>query len=154
LTQEELARKVGKSQSAVANKLRLLRLPEALRKVLVEKKLSERHARALLRLPSEESQARVLKKIVDGNLTVREMERLVTQELHNISREISGPGRQGRRVRVFKDLRIFLNAFHQAVSTLQKAGVQAEIREEDRGEFIEVYVRVPKATAVTRAAKR
>ena len=144
LTQEELARKVGKSQSAVANKLRLLKLPEALRKELMEKKLSERHARALLRLPSEESQARVLKKILESDLTVREMERLVNGELHNIPREISGSGKQGRRVRVFKDLRIFLNAFHQAVNMLQKAGLQAEIREEDQGEYIEVYVRVTK----------
>lgn len=153
LTQEELARKVGKSQSAVANKLRLLKLSETVRRALLEKKVTERHARALLRLPSEEAQARVLAKIVEENLTVREMERLVTQELHNISREITGAGKQGRRVRVFKDLRIFLNAFRQAVSTLQKAGVKAEIREQDRGEFIEVYVRVSKVTAGPRATK-
>ena len=77
LTQEEIAKRVGKTQSTIANKLRLLRLSDNIKKILIDKSLSERHARALLRLPDEELQEEVLKKIIDNNMTVKKTEEII-----------------------------------------------------------------------------
>ncbi len=140
LTQEEVARRLGKSQSAVANKLRLLRLDPRIRARLREVGVSERHARALLRLDGAKEQEGVLAEISLGNLTVKETEKLVEDRC----RQSRNSATRGRRVGIYKDLRIFLNAFRQAVGTLVGAGVAATISEYDRGDFLEVSVRIPK----------
>lgn len=149
LTQEDLARQLGRSQSSIANKLRLLRLPEEVRLALSRGAVTERHARALLSLATPEQQVNVLRHIVAGELNVRQTEALVEQVAGGISREIRDgrpPAGEGKRriVRVFKDIRIFLNAFRQAVQTLQRAGLPAEMVEEDGEEYLEVRVRIPK----------
>src|SRR5690554_1917315 len=77
LTQEEIAKKVGKTQSTIANKLRLLRLSDQVKKILIDKALSERHARALLRLPDEELQMEIIKKVLENNMTVKKTEELI-----------------------------------------------------------------------------
>lgn len=74
MTQDELAKTMGKSQSAVANKLRLLALPDEVQEALLKEKISERHARSLLNLESAEKQKEMLKKIIDNKMTVRQVE--------------------------------------------------------------------------------
>ena len=74
MTQEELAKTMGKSQSAVANKLRLLSLPEEVQKALLKEQISERHARALINIPDAKKQKEMLKKIIDNKMSVRSVE--------------------------------------------------------------------------------
>lgn len=83
LTQVEIAKRVGKTQSAIANKIRLLQLPSEVRWMIREHGLSERHARALLRLESEEDMKNVLSKIIESGLTVSQTERFITEYLNN-----------------------------------------------------------------------
>lgn len=148
LTQEELAREVGKSQSTIANKLRLLRLPAEVQESISREIISERHARALLRIPYADEQLKLLAQIISTGLTVRETEGLVEQRLNKLARpgEPVGPASGGQKViRVFKDLRIFLNGLRQTVNAMQKAGIRARMSQEDRGEHIEVTIRISKA---------
>lgn len=140
LTQEELARQVGKSQSAIANKLRLLRLPDTIRQYIPRVIIGERHARALLRLNNSEDQMKVLEEIVKRGLTVKQTEQLVEKYLQsNDDRTKTGQ----KMLRIFKDIRIFLNTFRQAVDTLRNAGVAVEFDESRDDQFIEVRVRIP-----------
>ncbi|MDI3316846.1 MAG: ParB/RepB/Spo0J family partition protein [Bacillota bacterium] len=145
LRQSELAARIGKSPSTVANRLRLLHLPEAVRREIFRRRdvVSERHARALLRIEDEQLQMEVLEKIVEADLTVQETERWVEQLVAaSGQRPPTNPGR--RQVRVIKDIRIFLNTFRQAVNHLQAAGVATRLEEVDLGEELEVRVRISK----------
>ncbi len=81
LTQEELAKKMGLSQSAISNKLRLLTLNEEVQNALMEGKISERHARSLLQLNSQDEQKEWLKKIIDERLTVRELDKKIKESI-------------------------------------------------------------------------
>lgn len=146
MTQEQVAATVGKSQSTIANKLRLLKLPEEVREVIRKNAIGERHARALLLLPDADSQMKVLGRIVREGLTVRETEELVEGLIKGRTNFKEGKeGLKGRKVvRVFKDLRLFLNSFRQAVELLRKAGIDARMSEVDRGGYIEVTVHIPK----------
>ncbi len=144
-TQGELARRLGKSQSAIANKLRLLNLPAEIREAISREIISERHARALLRLPDCEQQREVLEEIRRKDLNVREAEELIEGRLQGISRAKEGSGRRKQKItRVFKDIRIFVNSFREAVNTLRKVGFDARMEQEDRGDYIEICVRIPK----------
>lgn len=87
MTQEALAKTMGKSQSAVANKLRLLSLPDEIQESILKEKISERHARALLNLSTEEEQKEMLKKIIDNKLSVRNVE----EEIKNMKGDNTGP---------------------------------------------------------------
>ena len=144
LTQEEVAKRVGKSQSAVANKLRILRLPPHLQKMITEKGLSERHARALLKLPDEIIQQSVLEKVIEQDLTVKKTEDLVKETLEKIqSQEICGIER--RQIHSFTDTRLVINTVRKTIDVMNKSGVDAkyEIKEKDGG--TEILIFVPKA---------
>jgi len=132
-TQEELATKVGKSQSTIANKIRLLKLPEALQNFLIEQGLSERHARAVLRLENEVDQAAVLKRAAKEGLTVAKTEELVEQMLRKNDRAAKNAQREARRL--VKDVRIFTNTIKNAVDIMNKSGLKTEyiIEESDGG---------------------
>lgn len=147
ITQEELARKVGKSQSTIANKLRLLRLPEEIKRALSSDTMTERHARELLRLKSEEDQVAVLNEIAATQMTVQETEALVSEML--VGEEPGGlkdrSRERGRRLGVYRDLRIFLNSFKQVVGALRKSGIRAVMEEEEDEHFVYVRVTIPKS---------
>ncbi|MEW6080776.1 MAG: ParB/RepB/Spo0J family partition protein [Bacillota bacterium] len=147
MTQEELARKVGKSQSTVANKLRLLKLPPEVRTALAKESLTERHARELLRLRTPEQQVEVLREIEARSLTVQETEVLVSG-LVKRPVEQGGTHGRGRRLGIYRDLRIFMNSFRQVVTTLRKSGVGAVLEEEEDADFVYVRVRIPKNRGV------
>ncbi len=130
LTQEEIAAQVGKSQPTIANKLRLLKLPGAVQEELRREALTERHARALLRLPCDKQQLEIMETVLAGNLNVAQTDELVDE----VTKEASPhPPVKRQRVRVFKDLRIFLNSFRQVVAALRRTGVEA-VMEEDEDE--------------------
>lgn len=140
LTQEVLAQRLGKNQSTIANKLRLLKLPDLVKKMLLEEKLSERHARSLLRLKTEEEQLEVLQAILKDDLNVRETDEIVNRMLKQKEKRQGGGG---KRV-VIRDLRIFINTIRQAVNAIKKAGLKPEVVEKDLGDHWEVTIRLPK----------
>ncbi|HHX87114.1 MAG TPA: nucleoid occlusion protein [Firmicutes bacterium] len=139
-TQEALAQRLGKSQSTIANKIRLLKLPEQIKSGLAEGILTERHARALLKLPSKELQIKVYKEIIEKKLTVKQVEQKVDQLAGDHS--LHSP-KQCSKV-VIRDLRIFLNTIHQAVEIIEKSGLNPQVLEQDHPECYEVIIRLPK----------
>ena len=144
LTQEELARRLGKSQSTVANKLRLLRLPDAVRTRILSPSFTERHARALLGLRNAESQLRVADAIESKALTVRQtealVERLAIEEAADGSVVKRKPTQSWRAV--FRDARILSNTFRAAVERLRQAGMTADLEQIEREEGLEIRVLV------------
>ena len=140
LTQEQAAEKIGKSQSAVANKLRLLRLSEAVRRSLREKGLSERHARTLLRLSDEHQQLCALEEIVRRGYNVARTEEYVEQLLQK--NRLTPPG--GRTTYIIKDVRLFLNSVERGLGIMRRAGVDARIGRCDTEEEICLTIRIPK----------
>lgn len=144
-TQEELAKRVGKNQSTVANKMRLLKLPPEVRQVLVEDNLTERHARSLLKLENREHQMEVLNAVHQNGLNVRETEDLVEGILEDISREMSKKAAPKRNVvKIIKDVRIFLNSINHIVGEMKKAGLKIKVQQEQDDDYIIINMRIPK----------
>ncbi|MFT8889041.1 MAG: ParB/RepB/Spo0J family partition protein [Ethanoligenens sp.] len=139
LTQEQVAAKLGKSQSTIANKVRLLQLTPEVRDIIMEKGLMERHARALLRLPTT-LQATALQRIINGKMNVAETDRLIEEM---ISPTQSQP--IGRSVPLIKDVRLFFNTISNAVNIMRRSGIDAETSQHEYGDYIEYVVRIPKS---------
>lgn len=138
MSQEELCKKLGKAQSTLSNKLRLLKLNEEMRYKISRAGLSERHARALLSLTDEVQRARALSIIIDRHLTVSESESLIEQML----RKNEAPKRQ--ILKGFKDIRIFINTLNNAVDAIRRAGIDADSVKTETDEYVEYIVRIPK----------
>ena len=149
LTQEQAAAKLGKTQSTIANKLRLLKLSPEEQEWIEKAGLTERHARALLRIDNEEQRREALSKIISENLNVTRSEELVGIYTHNIPRS---QGHRGKSKAVIKDLRIFLNTINKAVDTMRLSGIDAQSVKTDTENFIEYTIRIPKSQ-VNRADK-
>ncbi len=146
-TQEELARKLGKSQSTVANKLRLLKLPVRVKNLLMETNLTERHARALLRLHDEETQIKVIKQVVLHSYNVKKTEELIEKILQRIyQHQNKDEGRKKKKgiTVIYRDYRLFINTMRNAVKSMRDAGVSAQFFQEDKGDAVEIRVVIPK----------
>lgn len=139
ITQEEAARRLGMSQSYLANKIRLLKLSSDEQAEIVKHKLSERHARALLRIDDIEQRQRILQTVVARGLNVAHTEELVAECLAP-----KEPVRKGRRTFVAKDIRLFINTIDHAVDAMKTAGIQAQAERKETEEYIECVVRIPK----------
>ena len=144
LTQEELAQKIGKSQSTIANKIRILRLSPMVKKILSDNGLTERHARALLKIEDEQIQLKVLQKVCEKGLNVRKTEELVQKALEKYCNQGKTEEYKGRVTKSIKDIRIFVNTIRQAIDTMKRSGVNARAAQIDRGDFLEFIVRIPK----------
>lgn len=138
LSQDEIAEKLGKAPSTLSNKLRLLRLPEEIRDKISYADLSERHARALLTLPDNNTRKRVLDIVIERHLTVAETERLI-QDVH---RRRKGPRKP--QTKAYKDMRIFLNTLNHAVDIIRKAGIEADTAKSETDEYFEYVIRISK----------
>ncbi len=141
LTQEEVAKQVGKSQSTIANKLRLLKLSAEIKKLLLENSLSERHARALLKLPTEELQLNVLNKAIVQGLNVRKTEELIEKTLEKIMQQDNHSNKQVKSY--FKDIRIFTNTIKQAVNMMQGSGIHVNYNVEQKEHCYEININIP-----------
>ena len=144
LSQEEAARRIGKSQSAVANKLRLLKLPGPVLERLRDAGATERHARALLPLGDRELQTQAADAIIKEKLTVAQTEALVEHLLHPAHEAPAPPARRPRRVFVVKDVRLFLNTLNRGVALMRSAGVDAQCQREDRDGEILLTIHIPR----------
>lgn len=140
LSQEEAARRIGKSQSAVANKLRLLRLSPQVLQLLLEAGCTERHARALLRLEDPELQLQAARYITREHLTVAKTEAYVETLL-------SPPVKRRKPTYFIKDVRLFLNTVTKGLSMMKTAGVNADCQRQETDDAICLTIRIPKRTA-------
>jgi ParB family chromosome partitioning protein len=141
-TQDQLAKSMGKSQSTIANKLRLLKLSPVIKKTILENGLSERHARALLRLPDEQLQLKVLKRVIDQGLNVKRTEELVEQTIQKIMHQ-SEEKKEQKMKRFLKDIRLFTNTIQQAVDLIQQSGVDAKYTMHEKDDFYEIKIQIP-----------
>lgn len=142
LSQEEAARRIGKSQSAVANKLRLLRLSPDVLTLLREHGFTERHARALLRLEDDALQLQAAQTIVAEGLTVQRTEALVETLLHPVEER---PKAKRKPTFLIKDVRFFLNTVTRGLSMMKTAGVNAAYDRQETEDSILLTIRIPKA---------
>ncbi|MDR4053275.1 MAG: ParB/RepB/Spo0J family partition protein [Oscillospiraceae bacterium] len=140
LSQEEAARRLGRAQPTVANKLRLLRLPEDVRALLRENGLTERHARALLRLQDPEVQRRAAGDMVRRGMNVAQAEAYVEKLLQ--SDQVTPP--RGRSTYIIKDVRLFLNSVDRGLHLMRQAGVDAGWNRQDTDREILLTIRIPK----------
>jgi len=142
LTQEEVAKRVGKNQSTIANKLRLLKLSKEVKKIIKENNLTERHARALLKIPDEKMQLSVVKRIVKHNYNVSQTDEIV----ENILAKITGKLKKEKIIKtaLLKDVRIFANTIKKAVSVMQKSGINAVSVQNECDTYYEYVIKIPK----------
>ena len=146
MSQEEAARRLGKSQSAVANKLRLLRLPQDVLDSLRSNGLTERPGRALLRLPDSESQRAALLYIIDNGLTVAATDAYIDALLQapEAPEEPEVPKAEGRRTFVLKDVRVFLNTLSRSIDLMKQGGIDAGVRREETEDQLILTISIPK----------
>lgn len=138
MNQSELALRMGKSQSSLANKIRLLNLEDTVQSAVSSKKISERHARALLGL-NEEKQQKALDKIVKKGLTVAQTEKMIKEDAQDKSskKKVMLKG-------ISKNIKIAINTIHQAVSMIERAGTKAEVTQEEFEDDVVITIRIPK----------
>jgi ParB family chromosome partitioning protein len=143
LTQEALAEKLGKSQSSIANKLRVLKLSPAVKEAMTDAGLTERHARALLRIADENEQLAIIKEVKDKGMSVKETEQRVEKQLNKLYDERKD-GAKPRPVmlRMIKDYRLFMNSINSAVEQLRYAGLIVDVRQADRDDGVDISISV------------
>lgn len=140
LTQQQAAERLGLSQSAIANKLRLLRLPKHQVDRLILAGLTERHARALLPLCGDTRLEEVVTRLTKEHPTVSQTEKLV-EGLQKQQKE-----KQGGRILILKDLRLFTSTIKQAVEIMKQAGIEAKTEKNEDEKNIVYTIIIPKAS--------
>ncbi len=148
LSQDELARRLGKNQSTIANKMRILKLPMAVKRMLLQYNLTERHARALLRLHDEEMQMHVIQIIVQQNLNVKATEDLVERtisRMYGIEKEEEEQSRtRPSKISGFvRDTRLFVNSLRTVVQQMADAGLNPKLESKDKEEGMEIKIWIP-----------
>ncbi|MBC6971765.1 nucleoid occlusion protein [Bacillus sp. Xin] len=139
LTQEALAQRLGKGQSTIANKLRLLKLPEEIKQALLEKSITERHARALIPLKNEELQLKVLQEIIEKQLNVKQAEERIAKLLEEVK-----PKRKAKQKAVSRDMRIAMNTIRQSLQMVANSGLNVNSEEEEFDEYYQITIKIPK----------
>src|SRR5690625_1454575 len=141
LTQEALAQRLGKSQSTIANKLRLLKLPELVQQGLLDKKITERHARALIVLKDKDKQIEMLESIIKHHLNVKQTEDQIEKTmLAEDKKEVRRPKLKGFN----KDVRIAMNTIRQSLHMVSDTGIDVETEEEDLEDYYQFTIKIPK----------
>ncbi|MPN32272.1 Nucleoid occlusion protein [bioreactor metagenome] len=139
-TQEQLSEIIGKKQSTIANKIRLLRLTSGVRKILIENNLTERHARALLKLPAEELQKKVLSVIIKKGLNVKKSEELIEKELNKLI-EKSSSKEERKKIKGIFSPKVYINTIRQV---FDKYGLNAQYSSQDSEGSIQIMITIPK----------
>jgi len=142
LTQEQAADKLGCSQPSIANKLRLLRLSADERKQIITEGLSERHARALLRIDDYVARQDLLLRVIRDKSSVAQTERMAEEIIKGRS------STRKKAIPLVRDVRLFLNTVNHAVDTMRRSGIKASAEKTETAEYIEYLVRIPKKEAV------
>jgi ParB family chromosome partitioning protein len=139
LTQESLAQRLGKSQSTIANKIRLLQLDENVKNALLERTITERHARALIGL-EQDIQVKILEDIIQKELNVKQTEARVNfyKEKEKLTKR--------KRLSYSKDVRLALNTIRQSVDMITSSGMDIQTKEQDYEDHYEITIKIPKRT--------
>lgn len=145
MTQEETARRLGMSQPALANKIRLLRLSGEEQRVILEHRLTERHARALLRVEDPILRVQTLRKIAEHGWNVAQTEEYIRTLLEEKTEQ-----KKPKRMFIAKDIRLFLNTIDHAVTAMKDAGIRAVSQKRETDDYYECVVRIPKSNSSTR----
>lgn len=145
MSQEEAARRIGKSQSAVANKLRLLKLPPDILEALRENELTERHGRALLRLNDAVQQRTALKYIIENDLTVAATDAYIDALINGKASEEKS---QTKKTFVLKDVRLFLNSINRGLEMMKQGGIDAGVERSETEECLVLTISIPKSRKV------
>lgn len=139
-TQEDIAKKMGKKQSTIANKLRLLKLSDKVRKLCIDNDLSERHSRALLSLPNEKLQLKIVNKIIKDKITVKRTEELINKELLKLAgKELNKKDKS--KVKSIFPAKLYVNTVKQV---FDKFNIPANYKMKDKEDCIEITVSIPK----------
>ncbi len=146
ISQEELASSIGRSQSTVANKLRLLRLEQPVRELLRLHEMTERHARALLRLPEGEERLKAVQQAAARGLNVQQTEALIAQILEKLRKQQEGAPRR-KVISLMRDHRLYINAIRDIIQQMKASGITAEYTLQDMGDRIEMRVTMPRKTS-------
>jgi ParB family transcriptional regulator, chromosome partitioning protein len=139
LTQEALAQRLGIGQSTVANKLRLLKLPQEVQDAILQKQITERHARSLIPLKNPEMQVKLLLEVIEKNLNVKQTEEQV-EKLLNSDNQKPKPKRKA----FSKDIRIAVNTIRQSLSMVTDNGINLDSEEEEFEEYYQFVIKIPK----------
>lgn len=142
LTQEALAQRLGKGQSTVANKLRLLKLPQFVQDAILNREISERHARALIAIKDEQLQLQLIAATKEFDWNVRQLEDQIQKLLHPEDPEVKK--QKPKRKAISKDVRIALNTIKQSLSMVSKSGINVKTEEEDTEDYYQITVKIPK----------
>jgi len=138
-TQEQTAKKLAVSQSYIANKLRILKLTEAERKIITEYGLTERHARSFIRIANIEERKKIIETVIKHSMNVSATDKYIDKILDK-KQQTKPP----KKIFIVKDIRLFLNTIDKVVDTIAQSGVDIKSEKTDRGEYIEIYLNVPK----------
>ncbi len=150
LTQEELAVKLSKTQSCIANKLRVLRLEDSVKKLLLDYRFTERHARALLRLPDEEMRLMVLEQMILEEMNVKRTEELVEKTLEMMWYSLpERPEQKEKRYIRTGDFRLFTNTIKQSVEAIRRTGVDVLYEDQQDEESCEIMIQIRRKQSET-----
>lgn len=140
LTQEQIAKKLSVSQSYVANKLRLLRFSADERDKMLQNGLTERHARALLRIPTEAERADIIDYIIANNLNVSATDAYIDRYFADkaLRKEAPPPKKL-----IIRDVRVFYNSVERAVSVMKGAGIDVITEREEKDDSTVLTIRIP-----------
>ncbi|WP_054860832.1 nucleoid occlusion protein [Gracilibacillus sp. JCM 18860] len=139
LTQEALAQRLGKSQSTIANKMRLLKLPEEVHQAILNKQITERHARALIAIKDEEIQLKVLQQILEKEWNVKQAESYIQRLMQD-----KEPPKKPRLKGINKDMRIAMNTIRQSLNMVSDTGIDLETDEQDLDDYYQITIKIPK----------
>lgn len=144
-TQQAVAKKLGKNQSTIANKLRLLQFSKEVQEEIVKSGLTERHARALLCLngQGDEILLTAIRTITEKEMNVAQTERYLAQ-LDSKQRQKQ---RENHRLFVVRDLRIFFNTIDKALETMRLSGIKAQTQVQEENDEVVYTIRIPKESA-------
>lgn len=143
-TQQDLAKKIGKSQSTIANKLRLLKLPIEIQETLIKEGLTERHGRALLKLPDDELKTIVIEKVIKNGLNVSNTESLVEDILTSLRGKEEEEKPPQQKIKSLINIRIYLNTVKKAFTAIKDFGIGATYKEVEKEDHVEVTIKIPK----------
>ena len=139
MTQESAAIRLGLAQSTVANKLRILKLNAEERKIILDNNMSERHARALLKITDSDRRLAVLNKAAESGWTVDTLEKYIAKLLKDDEKRAS----YHKRAAMLKDVRLFFNSVNKAIDVMRLAGVNADAKRIDHEDYIEYIIKIP-----------
>ncbi|MCQ4727423.1 ParB/RepB/Spo0J family partition protein [Anaerotignum faecicola] len=141
LTQEEVAQKLGKSQSSIANKIRLLRLSDNIKGMLLDNNLTERHARSFLKIPDERVREEVVYQVIQEGLNVKKTEELVNETIEKLRESVIERSDQKIK-RNLGDIRLVTNTIKKSVELMKNSGIDAVYKVEEKPEGYEIVISI------------